>query len=106
VTDYIDVVDESKGVWGVRVPDLPGCYGAGASAEDAIRDAASAAREWIAHQIGAEKACLRRERPPQFSRPAIWMSLPERRRSHSRSDRRWRRRASQSDIRRWSFARN
>jgi len=40
----------ARGVWGVRIPDLPGCYGAGASAEDAIVDAASAAREWIEHQ--------------------------------------------------------
>jgi hypothetical protein len=34
----------------VRIPDLPGCYGAGASAADAIRDVASAARERIEHQ--------------------------------------------------------
>jgi hypothetical protein len=32
---------------------LPGCYGAGDSADAAIRDAASAAREWIAYQEGS-----------------------------------------------------
>jgi predicted RNase H-like HicB family nuclease len=53
MTDYVGIIDESEGTWGVRIPDLPGCYGAGASAEAAIRDAASAAREWIEHQIGA-----------------------------------------------------
>ena len=50
MTEYVGIVDESRGVWGVRIPDLPGCYGAGDSAEAAIRDAASAAREWIVHQ--------------------------------------------------------
>jgi predicted RNase H-like HicB family nuclease len=55
MTDYVGIVDESGGTWGVRIPDLPGCYGAGASAEDAIRDAASAAREWIEHQTSGAK---------------------------------------------------
>lgn len=32
---------------GVRVPDLPGCHGGGASPEEAIADATSAVREWI-----------------------------------------------------------
>jgi len=50
VSNYVRVIDESQGAWGVRIPDLPGCYGAGDSAEAAIRDAASAAREWIVHQ--------------------------------------------------------
>jgi predicted RNase H-like HicB family nuclease len=50
MADYVGIIDESAGAWGVRIPDLPGCYGAGASAEDAIRDVASAAREWIEHQ--------------------------------------------------------
>lgn len=54
MTDYVGIIDQSDGAWGARIPDLPGCYGAGASAEDAIRDVASAAREWIEHQaIGA-----------------------------------------------------
>jgi len=32
--------------WGARIPDLPGCHGAGESAEAAIADVVSAAREW------------------------------------------------------------
>ena len=49
MTDYVGIIDRSGETWGVRIPDLPGCYGAGDSADAAIRDAASAAREWIAH---------------------------------------------------------
>src|SRR5271169_1122003 len=50
MSEYVGVIDERRGTWGVRIPDLPGCYGAGDSAEAALRDAASAAREWIVHQ--------------------------------------------------------
>ena len=56
MTDFIGIIDEDAGTWGVRIPDLPGCYGAGASADAAIKDAASAARAWIAHQQGAGAA--------------------------------------------------
>ena len=56
MADYVGIIDQGDGAWGVRIPDLPGCYGAGASAEDAIRDAASAAREWIEHQTGRARA--------------------------------------------------
>jgi predicted RNase H-like HicB family nuclease len=43
---YIGILDGSDDVWGVRIPDLPGCHGGGATAEAAIADAISAAREW------------------------------------------------------------
>jgi predicted RNase H-like HicB family nuclease len=56
MADYVGIIDQTSGAWGVRIPDLPGCYGAGESAEAAIRDAASAAREWIAHQEGSGHA--------------------------------------------------
>jgi predicted RNase H-like HicB family nuclease len=49
MTDYVGIIDQSGKTWGVRIPELPGCYGAGDSAENAIRDAASAAGEWIVH---------------------------------------------------------
>ena len=39
LSDFVGVIDENQGAWGIRIPDLPGCYGAGDSAEAAIRDA-------------------------------------------------------------------
>jgi predicted RNase H-like HicB family nuclease len=50
MTNYIGILDGSGKVYGVRIPDLPGCYGGGATPEAAITDAMSAAREWIAHR--------------------------------------------------------
>ena len=50
MTNYIGILDGSGKVFGVRIPDLPGCYGGGATPEAAIADAMSAAREWIAHR--------------------------------------------------------
>ena len=47
---YVGILDGKGKVWGVRIPDLPGCYGGGATAEAAMADAMSAAREWIAHK--------------------------------------------------------
>ena len=48
MTNYIGILDGSGKAFGVRIPDLPGCYGGGATPEAAITDAMSAAREWIA----------------------------------------------------------
>jgi predicted RNase H-like HicB family nuclease len=56
LADYVGIIDQDGGTWGVRIPDLPGCYGAGASADEAIRDVASAAREWIEHQTVGGRA--------------------------------------------------
>jgi predicted RNase H-like HicB family nuclease len=47
---YVGILDGSGGAWGVRVPDLPGCHGGGDTAEAAIADAISAAREWAEHR--------------------------------------------------------
>ena len=48
---YVGILDGSDGVWGVRVPDLAGCHGGGASPAEAIADAASAMREWAEARI-------------------------------------------------------
>jgi predicted RNase H-like HicB family nuclease len=47
MTSYIGILDGSGDVFGVRIPDLPGCNGGGATPEAAISDAMSSAREWI-----------------------------------------------------------
>lgn len=50
MTHFVGVVDGSDQVWGVRIPDLPGCHGGGATIDAAIADAISAAREWAEHR--------------------------------------------------------
>ena len=50
MTRYVGILDGSGKANGVRIPDLPGCYGAGRSPEAALSDAMSAAREWLAHR--------------------------------------------------------
>lgn len=50
MTQYVGILDGSGKAYGVRIPDLPGCYGAGRSPEAALSDAMSAAREWLAHR--------------------------------------------------------
>jgi predicted RNase H-like HicB family nuclease len=48
---YPAILDGSGDVWGVRFPDLPGCYGGGPTAGAAIKDATSAAVEWVASSL-------------------------------------------------------
>jgi predicted RNase H-like HicB family nuclease len=55
MTHYIGVLDGSGDVWGVRVPDLPGCFGGGPTPEAAISDAISAMREWVGMGAGKER---------------------------------------------------
>ena len=50
MTQYVGILDGNGKTYGVRIPDLPGCYGAGRSPEAALTDAMSAAREWLAHR--------------------------------------------------------
>jgi predicted RNase H-like HicB family nuclease len=50
MAQYFGILDGSGDVWGVRVPDLPGCHGGGSSAAEALEDAISAAREWAEHR--------------------------------------------------------
>ena len=51
MTYYIGILDGEDDVWGVRIPDLPGCFGGGPTPEAAIADATSAAGEWAAYMI-------------------------------------------------------
>lgn len=46
MTHYVGILDGAGDVWGVRVPDLPGCHGGGTTPEEAIVDVTSAVREW------------------------------------------------------------
>ena len=47
---YVGVLDGAKDVWGVRIPDIPGCVGGGATPEAAIADVAAALRDVVAHK--------------------------------------------------------
>lgn len=53
---YIGILDGSGVAWGVRIPDLPGCHGAGSTQDEAIADAISAARDWVEHQLSRNVA--------------------------------------------------
>jgi predicted RNase H-like HicB family nuclease len=48
---YVAILDGASDVWGVRIPDLPRCYGSSVTLEEAIADATPAAREWAADAI-------------------------------------------------------
>jgi predicted RNase H-like HicB family nuclease len=50
VAQYVGILDGSKNVWGVRIPDVPGCHGGGPDPEAAIADAIGALREFAARQ--------------------------------------------------------
>jgi predicted RNase H-like HicB family nuclease len=62
VPHYVGILDGSGDTWGVRVPDLFGCHGGGVTAEAAIADAISAAREWAEHR-NAKGAAMPVSRP-------------------------------------------
>jgi predicted RNase H-like HicB family nuclease len=50
MTQYVGILDGDGKTYGVRIPDLVGCYGGGATPEAAIADAISSARDWISHR--------------------------------------------------------
>ncbi len=45
---YGGILAGSADVWGMRIPDCPGCHGGGPSPDAAISGAISALREWAA----------------------------------------------------------
>ncbi|UCI20558.1 type II toxin-antitoxin system HicB family antitoxin [Mesorhizobium sp. B2-1-8] len=61
MTHYVGILDGADDVWGVRIPDLPGCHGGGANPEEAIADATSAVREWVEARL-AKSASLPKAR--------------------------------------------
>ncbi len=48
---YLALVDGKDGAWGVRIPDFPGCFGAGPTIEKAVEDATRALREFAADMV-------------------------------------------------------
>lgn len=46
---YVGILDGGGDVWGIRIPDVPGCHGAGSTPDTALRDATSALQEVAAH---------------------------------------------------------
>jgi predicted RNase H-like HicB family nuclease len=64
---YVGILDGSKDVWGVTIPDVPGCHGGGATPEAAIADAISALREFAGHQATKGIAL----KPPRSVRDVI-----------------------------------
>lgn len=48
-THYVGILDGEGEVWGIRVTDVPGCHGAGASPEEALADTVGALREVASH---------------------------------------------------------
>lgn len=51
MTQYVGILDGAKAVWGIRIPDFPGCHGGGETPEAALADAISALREFAAQQV-------------------------------------------------------
>ena len=70
--NYIGILDGAGDVWGVRLPDIEGCVGGGATPEAAIADVTQALRDVLAHKqssgvafpaASAISEILRREKP-------------------------------------------
>jgi predicted RNase H-like HicB family nuclease len=51
----VGILDGAKDVWGIRIPDFPGCHGGGATAEDALADAIGALQEVASHYVANGK---------------------------------------------------
>ena len=56
MAQYVGILDGAGDVWGVRIPDFPGCNGGGPTAEDALKDAINALREVAAHYVSEGRA--------------------------------------------------
>jgi predicted RNase H-like HicB family nuclease len=47
---HVGVLDGADDVWGVRIPDIPGCVGGGATPDAALADAIEALRDVVVHK--------------------------------------------------------
>ena len=52
MTHFVGVIDGAGATWGVRLPDVDGCVGAGESPEEAIASATEALREVMNYKRG------------------------------------------------------
>ncbi|CAN7534927.1 type II toxin-antitoxin system HicB family antitoxin [Phyllobacterium sp. LjRoot231] len=52
MTYYVGILDGADDVWGVRIPDVPGCVGGGSTPDEAIADVIIALRDVMAHKRG------------------------------------------------------
>ena len=59
---FVAIVDGQGKTWGARVPDFPGCFGGGATPEEAVADVTSALRE-MAERLVARGKRLPKPRP-------------------------------------------
>jgi predicted RNase H-like HicB family nuclease len=55
VTKFVALVDGIDGARGVRIPDFPGCYGAGETIEAAVDDATRALRAFAADMVADDE---------------------------------------------------
>ena len=51
MTYYVALIDEADGLFGVAIPDAPGCTAMGGSVDEAIANATLALREWTADRV-------------------------------------------------------
>lgn len=52
---YAAIVDGEGDVWGARIPDFPGCFGGGATPEEAVADVTSALTEMAERLVAKGK---------------------------------------------------
>jgi predicted RNase H-like HicB family nuclease len=71
MTRYFALVESEEGVFGVTFPDLAGCTAMGATAEEALDNAAEALRDWV------EVAEARRQSVPPPRGAAALLIEPE-----------------------------
>ncbi len=58
MTRFVGLLDGEPGGFGIAFPDCPGCTAMGATADEALENAAAALREWTEERIGAGLASV------------------------------------------------